>query len=161
MQSATTPQNTAADVHPGDLLREQLDALPSSSRLSSEQLEVVYALAYSHVAQHQYEQAMPIFSFLCLYGPTRKHYLVGLALCLQMCQRYEEAIDIYALVLTLYPDHYDAALRIAECQLANEQLDAALITLDLLYEVGQAAPEQAPWLAKVMALQKLLQGSTA
>lgn len=150
LQAALTPSDLA----------QQLDALPSASRLTAEQLEVVYALAYSHVAQHQYEQALPIFSFLCLYGPTRKHYLVGLALCLQMVRRYEDALDIYALILTLYPQHYDAALRTAECQLALEQIDAACTTLELLETIGQDGNSDAPWLGRVRALRQLLSGRT-
>lgn len=145
----------------GASLHERLEALPSASRLSSEQLEIVYALAYAHVNQHQYEQALPLFSFLCLYGPTRKHYLVGLALCLQMCERYDDATDIYALILTLYPNHYDAALRTAECQLASGHLDDAFTTLELLKTIGQSDPGNTPWLSKVEAMHKLLKGAPA
>lgn len=158
-----TPHTTFfASPMPTDLaqsLASRLKALPSASRLTPEQLEVVYALAYAHVAQHQYEQALPIFSFLYLYGPTRKHYLVGLALCLQMQERYEEAIDTYALILSLYPDHYDAALRTAECHLSNGQLENASKTLALLQKIGRDYPDRYPWLSQVTAMQKLLKGS--
>lgn len=161
MKQSTLTQAKSDYPEINQILHDRLEALPSASRLSPEQLEVVYALAYSHVAQHQYEQALPIFSFLCLYGPTRKHYLVGMGLCLQMCERYDDAIDIYALILTLYPTHYDAALRTAECQLASEQLDDAFATLELLRTIGQNDPDNAPWLSKVTALQKLLKGAPA
>ena len=160
MTPPTTPSPAPQRTELGRLLAAQLDTLPSASRLTPEQLEVVYALAYSHVAQHQYEQASPIFSFLCLYGPTRKHYLIGLALCLQMQERYEEAMDTYALILMLYPDHYDAALRTAECQLSCGQLAQAGETLALLQAIGREHPGKYPWLRQVTALQKLLKGST-
>lgn len=116
----------------GEALYRGMESLPSSRRLTSEQLEVVYALAYAHVAQEQYAQALPMFAFLAQYGPTRKHYLVGLGVCLQMLGRADEAINIYSLVLTLHPDALPSALRIAECHLAMRQMDRARRTLELL-----------------------------
>ncbi|SSW69857.1 tetratricopeptide repeat protein [Achromobacter veterisilvae] len=120
----------------GEALYRGLEGLPSNGRLTPEQLEVVYALAYAHAAQEQYAQALPVFAFLAQYGPTRKHYLVGLGVCLQMLGRTEEAITIYSLVLTLYPDSWHTALRVAECQLAAQQLDQARRTLELLRTPG-------------------------
>ncbi len=120
----------------GEALYRGMEALPSSRRLTPEQLEVVYALAYAQVAQEQYAQALPLFAFLAQYGPTRKHYLVGLGVCLQMLGRADEAIDIYSLVLTLYPDSLPTALRVAECHLALRQLDRARRTLELLCTPG-------------------------
>lgn len=137
-------------------LLSSLNQLPGSSRFTNEQLEVIYSLAYSHVNQHQYQQALRIFSFLCLYGPTRKHYLTGLALCLQMCDRLDEAISIYSVIQTLFPEQYDATLKVAECQLALGQVDEANETLNLLLETGQLDPTNYKWLPKVRAMQKLL-----
>ncbi|MNR13147.1 Chaperone protein SicA [compost metagenome] len=97
---------------------------------------MVYALAYAQVAQEQYAQALPVFAFLAQYGPTRKHYLVGLGVCLQMLGRADEAINIYSLVLTLYPDSVPTALRVAECHLALRQTDQARRTLELLCTPG-------------------------
>ncbi|KGD93694.1 regulatory protein [Achromobacter sp. RTa] len=120
----------------GEALFKGFEGLPSAGRLTAEQLEVVYALAYAHVAQEQYAQALPVFAFLAQYGPTRKHYLVGLGVCLQMLGRSDEAVTIYSLVLTLYPDSWHVALRVAECQMAGQQLDQARRTLELLCTPG-------------------------
>lgn len=75
-------------------LRARLDALPGSRRLTAEQLEVIYAMAYAHVARCEYGKALPIFAFLAQYGPTRKHYWAGLALCLQKTDRPDEARNL-------------------------------------------------------------------
>ena len=83
----------------GDALRTGLEALPSSHRFTPEQLEVLYALAYAHMQQQQWRQALNLFAFLSQYGPTRRHYLAGLAQCLRMAERHEEAINIWTLVL--------------------------------------------------------------
>ena len=82
----------------GDALRTGLEALPSSHRFTPEQLEVLYALAYAHMQQQQWRQALNLFAFLSQYGPTRRHYLAGLAQCLRMAERHEEAINIWTLV---------------------------------------------------------------
>lgn len=120
----------------GEALYRGMEGLASNGRLTPEQLEVVYALAYARVAQEQYAQALPVFAFLAQYGPTRKHYLVGLGVCLQMLGRAAEAINIYSLVLTLYPDSLATALRVAECHLALRQVDQARRTLELLCTQG-------------------------
>ncbi|WP_454006041.1 SycD/LcrH family type III secretion system chaperone [Alcaligenes sp. Marseille-Q7550] len=111
-------------------LYDDLQALPSSSRLTDEQLEVIYALAYAHVMQEQYAQALPLFSILAVYGPTRRHYLAGLAVCLEMCGRYEEAILMYSLLTTLFPGSLEPSMQVAECQLMLGQFSDALQELD-------------------------------
>ena len=127
-------QNATPSRSPfGQQLYDGLRALPASTRLSNEQLEVIYALAYAHVTQGQYAQALPVFSILATYGPTRRHYLAGLALCLEQCERYEEAISMYSLLITLFPGSPEPALQIAECLLmigrtaeAADELDRVL-----------------------------------
>lgn len=123
-------------------LYEGLQALPASSRLTGEQLEVVYALAYAHVMQGQYAQALPIFSILATYGPTRRHYLAGLAVCLEMCGRYEDAICMYSLLATLFPDGLEAALQVAECQLKLGQYADAAQELDRVLACIAESPER-------------------
>lgn len=121
-------QTPAAEVgrsELGNMLYEGLEQLPSNSRMSAEQLEVIYALAYAHVTQGQFEQALPIFTILATYGPTRKHYLAGLALCLQQCKRYEEAIAMYSLVTVLFPETPEPSLQVAECLLMLGRVDEA------------------------------------
>jgi type III secretion system low calcium response chaperone LcrH/SycD len=125
----------------GQKLYEGLDGLPSSKRLTAEQLEVIYSLAYAHVVQKQFAQALPMFTFLCQYGPTRKHYLTGLALSLRMLGRFDEAINMYSLVLVLFPESLDAALHIAESQIGQGDLGQARISLGQLIAATEDNPE--------------------
>ena len=98
-------------------------------QFTPEQLEVLYALAYAHMQQQQWRQALNLFAFLSQYGPTRRHYLAGLAQCLRMAERHEEAINIWTLVLVLFPDNLSPSLHIAQCQLAMGDTVAAQQTL--------------------------------
>ncbi|MHA7124172.1 SycD/LcrH family type III secretion system chaperone [Achromobacter xylosoxidans] len=125
----------------GQQVYDGLANLPSARRFTPEQLEVIYALGYAHVAQGQYAQALPIFAFLSQYGPTRRHYLYGLALCLQMAGRYDEALNINALCATLFPESALPTLRIAECQMAAGQTEEARATLTLLTRYARAGGE--------------------
>ncbi|WP_260986113.1 SycD/LcrH family type III secretion system chaperone [Bordetella genomosp. 13] len=138
-QTATAPRSEF-----GEKLYQGLQALPSSKRFTAEQLEVIYALAYAQVTQGKYAEALPVFSILSTYGPTRKHYMMGLALCLQMCARYEEAVRIYSAVGTLFPEGPEASLGVAECLLAlglaDEAAEEASLALRYIDESG-AYPE--------------------
>lgn len=120
-------------------LFDGLETLPSSKRFTLEQLETIYALGYSHIAQGQYEQALPILAFLVQYGPTQRHYLYGLALCLQMEGRLDDAISIYSFCLLLYPDSFEATQRIAQCQVEAHCYEEAYATLQSLLEYANAS----------------------
>ena len=118
-------------------LYEGLENLPGAKRFTREQLEVIYAMAYAYIAQGQYAQALPIFAFLAQYGPTRRHYLYGLGLSLQMVGRLEDAISIYSLCSLLFPDAFEAVQRLAQCQVSAGRRDEAGDTLNMLLQYAQ------------------------
>ena len=124
-----------------DKFKAGFDELPCSRRFTPEQLEVLYGLGYAQAHLEQWDKALPIFAFLSQYGPTRQHYLAGLAHCLQKVRRYDEAINIYSLMLVLFADRLDPSMRIAECQLAQGQLAEALTTLR---QLDNALPDSDP-----------------
>jgi len=134
--SSTTPREGRSKM--GQALFDGLEGLPGSKRLTGEQLEVIYSLAYAHVAQNQHAQALPIFAFLCQYGPTRRHYLAGLSLCLHMAGRYQEAVNIQSLQLVLFPTHLEPALQMAESLAALGDAAGARDMLRKLAEAGDA-----------------------
>lgn len=140
----------------GELVHNSLDTLPSSRRLKSEQLEVLYALAYAYVTQGKYAEALPIFSLLATYGPTRKHYLLGLALCLQMNKRFDEAVGIYSLAAVLFPGTPEIPLLVAECQLMQGDRDAARQELARVVRLIEAAGgKYDSWKPRAQALMGL------
>lgn len=122
----------------GQDLYDSLENLPSTKRFTREQLELIYALAHAHIAQGQYDQALPIFAFLAQYGPTCRHYLYGLALSLQMLGRLDEAIGMYALCATLFPGSFEAIQRVAQCQVGAGRRDDACHTLNTLLRDARA-----------------------
>ena len=140
----------------GELVHNSLDTLPSSRRLRSEQLEVLYALAYAHVTQGKYAEALPIFSLLATYGPTRKHYLLGLALCLQMNKRFDEAVGIYSLAAVLFPGTPEVPLLVAECLLMQGDREEARQELARVARLIEAAAgKYDSWKPRAQALMGL------
>jgi type III secretion system low calcium response chaperone LcrH/SycD len=137
-----------------------LSTLSSSRRFTLEQLETIYALGYSHIIQGQYAQALPILAFLVQYGPAQRHYLYGLALCLQMQGRFDEAVGIYSLCVLIYPDSYEATQRIAQCQVDAHRYDEARETLQgLLAHAQQSGNAQIE--RKASGMLALLEHSAA
>jgi type III secretion system low calcium response chaperone LcrH/SycD len=132
--SNTATQRSA----PAQALYEGLEGLPSSKRFTREQLEAVYALAYAHLAQGQYAQALPMLAFLAQYAPTRRQYLYGLALSLQMLDHLDAAIGMYSLCALLYPESHEAVQRIAQCHVSAGRPEAARLSLNDLLEEARA-----------------------
>lgn len=136
--TVSTPLDEAFDAHAFSAdFHEKFDASPVSKRFTSEQLEVIYGLAYAHAQQRQWEKALPIFAFLSQYGPTRRHYLAGLAQCMREVGRLEDAKNLYSLMLMLFPDHLEPLLYIAECQIAMKDFAAAETTLRELVNITE------------------------
>ena len=113
-------------------LCHELEALPSSKRLTFTDTEVIYGIAYNLVMQGRYEDALRRFSVLTVYRPMEPKYLAGLAICNQMLGRYDQAIAAFAFAAHLQPDHPEHMLSIAECELLRHSFDDARELLNLV-----------------------------
>lgn len=137
-------------------LKEALEALPASARLSNADTEAVYALAYQMVQQARYETALRYFSLLTLYRPTDVKYLRGLALCWRMLERYDQALHVYSFLATIDPDEPRHSLDIAECLLLKRDLDEARQTVEMVIRhCQQNAAAESRVGARARALQQL------
>ena len=80
-----------------------------------------------------------MFAFLAQYGPTCRHYLYGLALSLQMLDRFDEAISMYSLCALLHPECCEAIQRVAQCHVQAGRREDACQTLDMLLARAHAS----------------------
>lgn len=128
------PIHDASAVQPILDLKDALEALPSSSRLSNADTDAIYALAYQFVAHGRYESAYGYFSLLTLYKPTNVTYLQGLALCYRMLERYDEALNVYSFLATIDPDNLDHHMAIIECLLLKRDYEEAQQTVTSLLQ---------------------------
>lgn len=115
-----------------DELKRQLQALPSSKRLTLSDTEAIYSIAYGLVTQGRYADALKRFGFLTLYRPTEAKYLAGLALCNQMLGRYDEAVANFAFAANIEPGNPEHMLSIAECELLRHSFGEARKLLELV-----------------------------
>ncbi|MBS1196640.1 MAG: hypothetical protein H6R18_425 [Proteobacteria bacterium] len=111
-------------------LRADLEALPSSKRLTFTDTEAIYSIAYNLVAQGHYEEGLRRFAILTLYRPTEAKYLAGLAVCNQMLGRYDFAIGNFAFAANIEPGKPEYLLNIAECEILKKDYVAARETLE-------------------------------
>ncbi len=115
-------------------LKDALESLPSTSRLSNSDTEAIYALAHQLVVQGRYETAYRYFSLLTLYKPTHTAYLQGLALCYRMLERYDEALNVYSFLATVDTDNLDHSIAIVECLLLKREFDEAKHNVELVLQ---------------------------
>ena len=136
--------------------RAELEALPSSARLSLSDTEVIYAQAYQYVAQGQFDMALRYFSLLTLYRPTCIAYLAGLALSYKMLRRYAEALSVYSFMAAIDAEEPQHTLAIAECLLLAGAYDEARRTLDMVVRFCQEQPGHAKAGERAQAMTALL-----
>ena len=127
-------QTSELDVITGEMfdLKAALEALPSSSRLSNVDADVIYALAYNLVMQGRHEAAYRYFSLLTLYQPTNIDYLAGLAHSYRMLELFAEALNIYSFLAVIDPDQPEHTLAIAECLLLQKEVQEARDTVAMV-----------------------------
>ena len=113
-------------------LRQSLDALPSSTRLSRTDTEAIYAMAYNLVTQGQIEQASGYLSLLTLYAPTNTKYLSGLALTYKLLKAYDAALSVYTFAAALEPHQPQITVAIAEVQMLQGDFGGSRESLTLV-----------------------------
>lgn len=106
-------------------LRNKLETLPSSRRLTYADTETIYADAYALLAQGRYVDASKRFSMLVLYRPSEAKYWAGLGVSNQRMSLYDEAISAFAFAANIAEDNPDYLLSIAECDLLRRSVSEA------------------------------------
>jgi tetratricopeptide (TPR) repeat protein len=140
-----------------------LEALPSSSRLTSVESDVIYSLAVDAVNKNDTEKAARFFSFLTIYNPTNSLYLYGYGFCLRQLGKYDEALQQFSLAASLYPEEAAHTLSIAECLLMKREYAEAHQTLDMLIRFCKFKVADSPEIASQnnQQLDGCLLGDTA
>ena len=147
-------------------LREGLSSLSLTSRYTRDELDTIYALAWSHLSRRQADTALRLFLFLTDYAPTDATYLMGLGVCLQQLERHRDALATFSWVGVLDGDNVEASLRSAECLLALKEREEAERLLDLIVADATASsskPTQVAYRAQALldVLRRGVDGSGA
>ncbi|WP_347555961.1 tetratricopeptide repeat protein [Robbsia sp. KACC 23696] len=147
-------------------LREGLSSLSLTSRYTRDELDTIYALAWSHLTRRQADTALRLFLFLTDYAPIDATYLMGLGVCLQQLERHRDALATFSWVGVLDADSVEASLRSAECLLALKEREEAERLLDLIVADATASsskPTQVAYRAQALldVLRRGIDGSGA
>ena len=145
-----------ADVQSVLDLKDALDALPSSERLSNADAESIYGMAYQLVDHARFESALGYFSLLTLYKPTHPTYLQGLGICYRALERYEEALNVFSFLAVIDPENLDHEIAIAECLMLQKEFAEAQRTMSLLLRHCKENKIETPSSARASALWELL-----
>lgn len=129
--------------------------------ITRDELEAVYHIAYQTYASGDYQQAAPIFRFLCFLDHLEFKYWLGLGSCRQMLEQYDDAIEAYTFAMFLDCDDPRPPFHAAECHLALGNREAAISGLTAAMEWAGDRPEHAALCARANNLMAVLNATAA
>jgi type III secretion system low calcium response chaperone LcrH/SycD len=121
-------------------------------QITRDELDAVYALAYTEYGQHHFEKAEKLFLFLCLYDHRQEKHWMGLGACRQQLGKFKTAAQAYLLAGVLGPSDPTPPLQLAECLLALGDLDEAERVLKVALQVSSQDQQHAKVKARAEAL---------
>lgn len=122
--------------------------------------EVVYALGSDLYNQGRYADAMKAFGFLVIHNQWEKRFVSAFAASLQMCKRYEDAIQYYSFASVMDMRDPVPTFHTAECMIALGQLGDAKQALEIV--VNQSGDEKHAGLkARAQAMLDLMTAGAA
>jgi type III secretion system low calcium response chaperone LcrH/SycD len=99
-------------------------------QIGDEELEAMYAVAYSQYAARKYDKAIDIFKFLCLYDHNEARWFYGLGVAQQAKEDYAAAVNSYAVATLLDVDDPRPQTQAGYCLLALERWAEAQSALE-------------------------------
>ena len=159
-------QSALPDVGAEDLAEITIDFIRNGKTLGElkgltrDQLETIYAMAYSVYSSGDYEKALKIFRFLCFFDHLEKKYWLGLGGCLQMLKEYEQAIEAYSNTMMLDSDNPAIPLLAAECHLALDHKEEAISGLTAAIEWSGDLPDYAAIRDRAVSLLELVNAAS-
>ncbi len=125
-----------AELNSLDDLRNKIANLPSSTRFSDEQIEIIYGIGHSLFVQGKFENACSVFQMMLIYRPLDPRILGAFALCCKRVGHLEAAIPAYSAALVLEPTNLSWAVHMAECLAALGKRDESLKLLEPLIKLA-------------------------
>jgi type III secretion system low calcium response chaperone LcrH/SycD len=115
-----------------DLVKHFSDGgtLRTMLQIGDEELEAMYAVAYSQYSAKKYEKAIDIFKFLCLYDHNEARWFYGLGTAQQAREDYAAAVNSYAVATLLDVDDPRPQAQAGYCLMALERWPEARSALE-------------------------------
>lgn len=110
--------------------------------ISNEILNATYQQAVDAYQELQLSPALTAFTYLVMYQPCERKYLIGLASTLHALEQYRYALVFYGYASLLDARDAGVTFRIAQCYLAIEQTRESIDALQTSIEQSFIAPIQ-------------------
>lgn len=134
-----------------------LEAMGMREKMSDEQVEKAYALAYRLSQLGQHAQAGRLFALLCVYRPREVHLWQGAALSARKLKDYPTAVRAYMRCLGLAPDDNRYAFDVVDCLCLANQRPAALAVLQEMVRSARLMADE-DYAARAEGVLRRLQG---
>jgi type III secretion system low calcium response chaperone LcrH/SycD len=109
--------------------------------LSSGLVEMIFNYASELYAAEKYEEAMPLFHFICQMNHRDVRYVYGCGACYHKCHRYLQAVSCYTMAHSLDPDNPIYCYHGADCFLQLNQPESARVMLAAAIGAAGDAPQ--------------------
>ena len=103
--------------------------LKDAHGFTDDSMEAVYSIAYNLFQAGRFDEAQPLFQFLCMFDHMKRKYWMALGACRFAQKNYADAAGTY-IIAGMYADNDPAPpLRAADCFLAAGNVGQAIETL--------------------------------
>lgn len=126
---------------------------------TEEEYEAIYNLGFNQYNQGKFEEAARYFRFLTFYNHLEPRYAKAMGACLQMLERYPDAVSAYTMAIVMDAMDPEPMLRVAECLIAMGEVADAAETLDGVIKVCDEAGGHDAIKARAIALASILSES--
>lgn len=137
------PREAIEKLKDNELLRQYIEEGRSFQEIlgySDEVMQKYYEVASSLMHQHRYKEATDAFVFLTTLNPYCPEYWLGMGMCEQINQEYQQAIVAYSMVIL--SEHYQplAYYHTAACHHALGDDAAAIKVLNKSISFSEGEP---------------------
>jgi tetratricopeptide (TPR) repeat protein len=134
--SARTISEIFSSMNEIDQLKEKIACLPSCSRFSDDQIEIIYSIGHSTYTQGKLDIACGVFQLLLMYRPLDARILCAFGVCCKRLGRFEEGITAFSAALTLEPTKLNYYMHLAECLAAAGMNSESLEVIEPLIDAS-------------------------
>ncbi len=137
-------------------LREQFGSSSIASRLSDDQIEIIYGFAYELHLQGKFEMAIQQLKLILLYRPFHHRALLALGINLKRLGQFADAIPVFTSAIVYSEGSPQAAIHIAECLTALGEMESSKQVLEPLIKIASMDEAYASLLRRAEALHKMI-----
>lgn len=151
-QKAELTKQVTKQIQEGATVKEALG-------LTDENLEQVYAVAYTRYQQGAYQDAAALFRYLVSLDPNTYKFVLGLAAAHHKLHQYQPAANLYVLASLRAPSDPVPYFHVADCYIRLEDTEMARSALYLCISHCKS-PESATMKERAQLILNALEGKS-